>query len=44
VGRLRGYGNAVDAEATAAFIESYIEARAVDLRLTGVSRVADIFE
>ncbi|MFN7610787.1 MAG: DNA cytosine methyltransferase, partial [bacterium] len=27
VGRLRGYGNAVDAEATRAFIEAYLETR-----------------
>jgi hypothetical protein len=26
VGRLRGYGNAINAEAAVAFIESYLEA------------------
>lgn len=30
VGRLRGYGNAVDAEATRVFIEAYIEARTLE--------------
>lgn len=28
VGRLRGYGNAINAEAATAFVESYLEAEA----------------
>lgn len=30
VGRLRGYGNAVDAQATAGFIEAYLDTRTID--------------
>lgn len=46
VGRLRAYGNAVDAEATIQFIEAYLETEAERFRLTEVYRLSpseDVF-
>ncbi len=40
VGRLRGYGNAVDAQATKHFIQAYLETEAERLRLTEHSVMA----
>lgn len=46
VGRLRAYGNAVDAEATVQFIEAYLDVEAERFRLTDVSLLSvqqDVF-
>jgi DNA (cytosine-5)-methyltransferase 1 len=39
VGRLRGYGNAINAEAATTFIEAYLDTHTIDLRLAVLSEM-----